>query len=38
MYENRKIYNYENMKYTNIRVEKYKCDKCKRICKEYIYI
>ena len=27
-------------KYTNIHVEKYKCEKCKRVCKEskYIYI
>ena len=45
MYENMKIYNYENMevqiwKYTNIHVEKCKCRKCKRVRKEikYIYI
>ena len=25
-------------KYTNIHVEKYKCEKCKRVCKEIIYI
>ena len=27
-------------KYTNIHIEKYKCEKCKRVCKEskYIYI
>ena len=25
-------------KYTNIHVEKYKCEKCKRVCKERKYI
>ena len=25
-------------KYTNIHVEKYKCEKCKRVCKESKYI
>ena len=33
MYENMKIW-----KYTNIHVEKYKCGKRKRVCKEIIYI
>ena len=38
-----KIYNYENIKvqiqkYTNMHVEKYKCRKCKRVCKESKYI
>ena len=26
------------MEYTNIHVEKYKCEKCKRVCKERKYI
>ena len=42
MCENIKIYNDDNMKnvkniqirkYTNIHVEKYKCEKCQRVCK-----
>ena len=43
MYEHMKIYNDENIKihiwkYTNIHVEKYKYEKCKRVCKESKYI
>ena len=30
MCENIKIYNDDNMKYTNIHVEKYKCEKCQK--------
>ena len=32
--------NIQICKYANIHVEKYKCEKCKRVCKEskYIYI
>ena len=39
--ENIKIYNdkiIQIWKYTNIHVEKYKCAKCKRVCKESKYI
>ena len=45
MYKHMKIHNYENMKiqkhiwkYTNVHGEKYKCEKCKRVCKESKYI
>ena len=31
-YKNRQIW-----KYTNIHVEKYKCEKCKKVCKESKY-
>ena len=36
----RKCKNIQIWKYTNIHAEKYKCEKCKRVCKEskYIYI
>ena len=44
MCENIKIYNDNNMnkniqiwKYTNIHVEKYKCEQYKRVCKESKY-
>ena len=40
MYENTKIYNYENIqiwKCTNMQVEKYKCEKYKKVCKESKY-
>ena len=36
-----KIWKYKNIQlweYTNILVEKYKCEKCKRVCKESKYI
>ena len=29
-----KIKNIQIWRYTNIHVEKYKCEKCKRVCKE----
>ena len=35
------IWKYKNIqiyKYTNIHVEKQKCEKCKRVCKESKYI
>ena len=34
----RKCKNIQIWKYTNIHVEKYKCEKCKRVCKETKYI
>ena len=36
-----KIWKYKNWqiwKHTNIHVEKYKCEKCKKVCKESKYI
>ena len=38
MYENMKIQKIQIFKYTNIHVEKYKSEKCKRISKESKYI
>ena len=37
-YENMKIKKYTNMEIYNIHVEKYKCEKCERVCKESKYI
>ena len=33
-----KCKNIQIRKYTNIHVEKYKCEKCQRVCKESKYI